>query len=307
MANPQTPTPSLAQALTVVVSPSDDFLRDARSDDKLARTLTHFDVLGRGVAASLNARDVEGGGWTHTIQPAYWGNVTVRHRDGMRFVFLHHGRTRKGAAGRRLHVETGYPRGYCGWRAEPITVSMDRAPDAIAADVLRRLMPAYRDTLRGALADAHRSEAERWARVGLNRLIEQLVPGIHGIGGVRPGDAPDRDTSYWPGRDHVPEGQVALPVGGRVTLSRDASEVEVKLTHVPPALALELLDHLRRCGVVAGQTATVGKAPRVIAGELEPRGPVDQGAQPGHHLPTDVDANATGPAADYRHAAEEVQ
>ncbi|TLQ39234.1 hypothetical protein [Streptomyces marianii] len=277
MADPQTPapSPSLAQALSVLVSPDDDFLREAQRNDELARTLTHFDALGRGIAEALNTRDVEGGGWTHTMLPAYWGNVTVRHRDGMHFVFMHHGRSRKGPAGRRLRVETGYPHGYCGWRAEPITVSMDRAPDAIAADVLRRLMPAYKDTLREALADAHRSEAHRQARIGLNGLIEQLVPGIHGVGGVRPCDAPDRKTSFWSGRDHVPEGQYALPVGGSVTLDHDASEVEITLSHVPPALALDLLGHLRRYGVVSGQRVPVGQAPRVIAGELEPRDAVE--------------------------------
>ncbi|KFG71466.1 hypothetical protein [Streptomyces mutabilis] len=286
MAAPQAPTlsPALAQALSVVVSPDCDFLQDARSRDELAGMLVHFDVLGRGVAAAFNARDIEGGGWTHTIQPAYWGNVTVGHRDGMRFSFRHDGRSRKGAAGRRLQVETGYPHGYCGWRAEPITVSMDRAPAAIAADVLRRLMPAYKDTLLEGLAEAHRSEAQRRARAELNGLIEQIVPGIHGVGGARPGDVPDRNTSFWSGRDHVPEGQVALPVGGRVTLNRDASEVEVTFSHVPPALALELLDYLRRRGVVAGQAVALGRAPRVIAGELEPRGSTKGTIEPGGDL-----------------------
>lgn len=282
MAAPQAPTlaPALTQALTAVVSPGDDFLRAARERDELARMLTHFDVLGRGVAAAFNARDIEGGGWTHTIQPAYWGNVTVCHRDGMRFFFRHDGRTRKGAAGRRLQVETGYPHGYCGWRAEPITVSMDRAPDAIAADVLRRLMPAYKDTLLEGLAEARRSEAQRRARVELNGLIEQIVPGIHGVGGARPGDVPDRTTSFWSGRGHVPEGQVALPVGGSVTLSSDASEVKVTFSHVPPALALELLDYLRSRGVIAGRTVALGGSPRVIAGELEPRDPAGEKSRP---------------------------
>ncbi|WP_127452984.1 hypothetical protein [Streptomyces sp. B29(2018)] len=283
MAAPQAPTlsPALAQALSAVVSPGDDFLQDVRNRDELAGMLTHFDALGRAVAAAFNTRDIEGGGWTHTIMPAYWGNVTVRHRDGMHFSFRHDGRTRKGAAGRRLTVETGYPHGYSGWRAEPITVSMDRAPDAIAADVLRRLMPAYKDTLREGLAEAHRSETRRRARIGLNRLIEKIVPGIHGIGGARPSDRPDRDTSFWSGPDHVPESQVALPVGGRVTLSRDASEVEVRFCHVPPALALELLDYMRRRGVMAGQAVALGSAPRIIAGEVEARRPADGTPQPG--------------------------
>ncbi|MFD4526637.1 hypothetical protein ACFWP7_22430 [Streptomyces sp. NPDC058470] len=282
MAHPQTPESALDQALTALVSPGEHFLQDARRDARLAQTLTHFDALGRGVAASLNARGVEGGGWSHTITPAYWGNVTVGHRDGMHFAFLHHGRTRKGAAGRRLRVETGYPHGYSGWRAEPITVSMDRDPDAIAADVLRRLMPAYQDTLRDALEAAGRRQAERRARAELNELIEQLVPGIHGIGGLDPRSAPDRDTSFWSGPDHVPEGQVALPVAGRVTLKHDASEVEVKLTNVPPALALDLLDYLRRHGVVACRPHALSSPARVIAGELAPRGPVD--AQPDTRL-----------------------
>jgi hypothetical protein len=143
-------------------------------------------------------------------------------------------------------------------------------------------MPAYQDTLRDALAEAHRSEVQRRARVGLNERIERLVPGLHGIGGVRPCDVPDRDTSFWSGRGHVPDGEVALPVGGRVTLSRDASEVEVRLTHVPPALALDLLGYLRRHGVVAGRTQAVGRPARVIAGALEPGGSAAEGAQPGH-------------------------
>ncbi|GAA3709670.1 hypothetical protein ACRWOO_13115 [Streptomyces sp. NEAU-PBA10] len=280
MAQTQVPDHTLDQALTAVVSPDKYFLQDARSKSELARTLTHFDALGRGVAASFNARGVEGGGWTHTMTPAYWGNVTVRHRDGMHFAFLHHGRSRKGAAGRRLTVETGYPHGYSGWRADPITVSMDRDPDAIAADVLRRLMPAYQDTLREGLEAAGRQEAERRARAGLNNLIEQLVPGLHGIGGLDPRSVPDRDTSFWSGRDHVPDGQVALPVGGRVTLKHDASEVEVKLTNVPPELALNLLDYLRRYGVVADRAHPVGSPGRVIAGELEPREPTHEGARP---------------------------
>ncbi|GGU39256.1 hypothetical protein [Streptomyces violascens] len=265
----QAPTPALALALTAVVSPGDHFLQDSRSRPELAQMLTHFDALGRGVATALNARDVEGG-WTHTIHPAYWGNVTVGHRDGMSFALQHHSRSRKGSAGRRLRVEAGYPHGYCGWRAEPITVSMDRAPDAIAADVLRRLMPAYRDTIRDALADARQREAERQARSALNERIEQLVPGLHGIGGLRPSNAPSRDTSYWPGSAYVPDGQAALPVGGRVILSRDASEVELRLTHVAPALALELLDYLRRRGVVTGQARALDKPARIIAGELLP-------------------------------------
>ncbi|MFG3429634.1 hypothetical protein [Streptomyces californicus] len=269
MADPQTPASDLAQALAVLRSPAPDFLQDARSNAELGRQLTHFDHLGRGVAAALNSRGVEGGGWTHSMTPARWGNVRVQHRDGMHFEFRHEGSHRKGAAGRRLEVKTGYPHRYSGWRAEPITVSMDRDPHAIAVDVLRRLMPSYRETLQNGLAEARRSEAERRARMEVNRLIEKAVPGVHGIGGLDPRSAPDRDTSYWPGSAHVPEGQDALPVAGRVILSPDASEVELRLRKVPPALALELLEYLRRRGVVAGQEHRPLSRTRVIVGELE--------------------------------------
>lgn len=272
MADPQTPAPDLAQALAVLRSPDQYFLQDARRDAELGRQLTHFDHLGRGVATALNARDIEDGGWTHSITPARWGNVTVLHRDGMHFEFRHEGSHRKGAAGRRLEVKTGYPHEYSGWRAEPITVSMDRDPHAIAVDVLRRLMPSYRATLQSGLAEARRSEAQRRARIEVNRLIEQIVPGVHGIGGLDPRSAPDRDTSYWPGSAHVPEGQDALPVGGRVILSPDAREVELRLRKVPPALALELLEHLRQRGVVAGQEHRPLPRRRVIVGELETGG-----------------------------------
>ncbi|MFI7087721.1 hypothetical protein ACIBUR_29505 [Streptomyces anulatus] len=287
MADPQTPTPALAQALAVLRSPNQYFLQDAQSNAELAQTLTHFEALGRGVATALNSRDIEGGGWTHTITPAHWGNVRVQHRDGMHFDFTHHGRSRKGAGGRRLEVETGYPHGYSGWRAVPITVSMDRDPDAIAVDILRRLMPAYRETLQTGLEAARRSEAERRARIEVNRLIEQVVPGIRGIGGLEPPSAPDRDTSYWPGRTHMPDGLDALPVGGKVTLSPDASEVELRLTHVPPALALELLNHLRRHGVVAGRVHGPVPLPRVIVGEVERGGTEDEASRRGRRpLPT---------------------
>ncbi|WP_331750838.1 hypothetical protein OG215_36535 (plasmid) [Streptomyces globisporus] len=269
MADPQTPAPDLAQALAALRSPDQYFLQDAQSDAELAQQLAHFDALGRGVADALNSRDIEGGGWTHSITPARWGNVRVEHRDGMHFEFKHHGSYRKGVAGRRLEVKTGYPYGYSGWRAEPITVSMDRDPHAIAIDVLRRLMPSYRATLESGLDEARRSEAQRRARIEVNRLIEQVVPGVHGIGGLDPRSAPDRDTSYWPGSAHVPEGQDALPVGGRVILSPDASEVELRLRKVPPALALELLEYLRQRNVVAGQEHRPLPRTRVIVGELE--------------------------------------
>ncbi|MFI1189241.1 hypothetical protein [Streptomyces californicus] len=272
MANSQTPAPDLAHALSVLRSPNQHFLQDAQSNAELGRQLIHFDALGRGVAAALNARDIEGGGWTHSITAARWGNVTVQHRDGMHFEFRHHGSYRKGKAGRRLEVRAGYPHEYSGWRAEPISVSMDRDPHAIAVDVLRRLMPSYRATLQSGLAEARRSEAERRARTEVNRLIEQIVPGAHGIGGLDPRSAPDRDTSYWPGSAHVPEGQDALPVGGRVILSPDASEVELRLRKVPSALALELLEHLRQRGVVAGQEHRPLPRTRVIVGELETGG-----------------------------------
>ncbi|MFJ1662279.1 hypothetical protein [Streptomyces anthocyanicus] len=287
MADPQTPAPDLAQALAVLRSPGRHFLQDAQSDAELGRQLTHFDAIGRGVAAALNSRDIEGGGWTHSMTPARWGNVTVQHRDGMHIEFKHLGSYRKGKAGRRLEVKAGYPHGYSGWRAEPITVSMDRDPHAIAVDVLRRLMPSYRATLQSGLDEARRSEAERRARMEVNRLIEQIVPGVHGIGGLDPRSAPDRDTSYWPGSAHVPEGQDALPVGGRVILSPDASEVELRLRKVPPALALELIEHLRRRGVVAGQEHRPLARTRVIVGELE----TGRGGQ---------DASAAGGRADRR-------
>ncbi|MFJ1742629.1 hypothetical protein ACIOG4_28635 [Streptomyces microflavus] len=281
MAEPQTPAPDLAQALVVLRSPDQHFLQAAQNNAELAQQLAHFDALGRGVAATLNSRDVEGGGWTHSMTPARWGNVRVQHSDGMHFEFRHHASHRKGAAGRRLEVKTGYPHEYSGWRAEPITVSMDRAPHAIATDVLRRLMPSYRETLKTGLEEARRSEAERRARIEANRLIEQIAPGIHGIGGLDPRSAPDRDTSYWPGRAHAPEGLDAMPVGGRVILCPDASEVELRLRKVPTALALELLNHLRRHGTEARLHGAV-PAPRVIVGELE-----GGGGHEGQELPRD--------------------
>ncbi|WP_274036593.1 hypothetical protein [Streptomyces sp. MMBL 11-1] len=283
MAAPQTPVPDLAQALAVLRSPNQHFLKDAQNDAELGQQLAHFNALGRGVAATLNSRDNEGGGWTHSITPARWGNVRVQHRDGMHFDFTHHGSHRTGAAGRRLEVKTGYPHGYSGWRAEPITVSMDRAPHAIAVDVLRRLMPSYRETLQTGLEEARRSEAERRARIEVNRRIERIVPGVHGIGGLDPRSAPDRDASYWPGRAHVPEGLDVLPVGGRVILSPDASEVELRLRKVPPALVLELLEHLRRRGVVATGDHRPLPGTRVIVGELEAGGTGEDASPPGGH------------------------
>ncbi|WP_432159146.1 hypothetical protein [Streptomyces sp. bgisy153] len=209
---------------------------DARGDE-LHR---QFDALGSALAAAFNADAVEGGGWTHEAGHACYGTVELRHPRGLGINLVHEGGYRKGAAGRRLSVRGIYPRDSDVRSAEPITVSMDRDPTAMARDIVRRWMPAYLATIDKALEMARQAERDRAARRAMNRRMEQILPGLRNPH-VSAYEAPHRHDSWWSGGEYSPK-EAPARASGKVTLSGDGSKARrIELTDVPADLVLDIL------------------------------------------------------------------
>ncbi|MGW1976466.1 hypothetical protein [Streptomyces sp. NPDC001889] len=223
----------------------------------------HFDALGRALAAAFDSKGVEGEGWTHRAAFAHYGALDLLHPCGMGIWLRHEGRTRKGAAGRRLTVGGSYPAGYGGWRAQQITVAMDRDPISMAQDIRRRLFPDYLTTWRAALEEHRKDEENRRARVTLNRRLEQTLPGFSPAGGPSRVE-PDRTRSYWSGRRYNTGVHPAL-AAGHATLSTDAGTVSLRLDYVPAELAVRILGMLNPDPAVEGTIVPRAVAPAVPA------------------------------------------
>ncbi|MFC9955109.1 hypothetical protein ACFVIN_32630 [Streptomyces prasinus] len=139
MAEPQDQTPVMARSWTPQAR-AERFEAAQRERHELA------DRIGRTLAAELNDRQVEGGGWHHQVAPVNFVSVLLEHPSGMSLSLVHEGSHRKGAADRRLTVRGGYPSEYCGWRAEPMTVGIDTSATSKARQIIRRLLPSYQRT-----------------------------------------------------------------------------------------------------------------------------------------------------------------
>lgn len=223
------------------------------------------DRIGRTLAAELNDRRVEGGGWHHRVLPVYFVSVTLEHPSGISLSLQHEGSYRKGAAGRRLTVRGGYPSEYCGWRAEPVTVGIDTSPASKARQIIKRLLPAYQQTFGTALARQREAQEDTRSRQALNRRMREVLPALRAAPYEQPHAVDARKQSHWSTTQHRPDGSTAprARCSGSVRLTEDASAADVlKLTGVPADLLLKIL------ALVNAQTVLEG---RVMPRELEPR------------------------------------
>ncbi|XXJ62288.1 hypothetical protein ACMXN5_49755 (plasmid) [Embleya sp. MST-111070] len=229
-----------------------------------------FDALGAAVADTFNADCVAGGGWSHTA--GFYGSLTLTQSlHGLALSVRHEKSYRKGAAGRRLLVEGAYPSGFCGYRQTSITVSMDRDARAMALDIARRFIPGYLAAIGEAKEQVRKDEHARRARVLMNRLIAQVLPGLCGLGGRPAHEDTDRTHSYW---SDSRDGATARAVVG---LNRSATHVDLKLTGVPTELALRVMALFDPSPAIEGMIAprAIESSPRefpassqTIAGEI---------------------------------------
>ncbi|MFB8401177.1 hypothetical protein [Streptomyces sp. NPDC055912] len=234
-----------------------------------------FDGLGRALAESFNAENVEGGGWTHETERAAYGKLKLLHPSGLGIGLWQRYAYRKGEAGKRLTVEGVFPHGYAGLRPEGITVGLHRPPALMAKDIVRRFLPGYLAKIGEALAAAADAEREEQARIAMNRRIARVLPNIS-HGPVSPHEASGRRTTYWSGGL---DSLAPLPAiaSGQVTLNHNAQTMDVKLSNVPAGLALQILALLDPHRVLEGTIAPrevgparreLGPAVRTIPGEV---------------------------------------
>ncbi|WP_432158574.1 hypothetical protein [Streptomyces sp. bgisy153] len=231
----------------------------AKAEAERQATHAHFDQLGKDMASALNNDRVQGGGWTHTVSALCAGGLVLHHHGlGLGIQVWRHKTYLKGAAGRRLKVEGNYATEYHGWRADPITVSMDRPAGAIARDIVRRFLPGYLATVDASLQAARKAEEERQARRRFNRRLADAIPGLRVRGGYHPAREPDRTRSYW--SSPVYDEKSTALAGGHITVASDGATANIVLDDVPQDLALRILELIHPRQVLEGTVA-----PRPIA------------------------------------------
>ncbi|MFJ3182587.1 hypothetical protein ACIPJN_29930 [Streptomyces sp. NPDC086796] len=247
----------------------------ARAEAERHAVHAQFDQLGREMAGVLNEDLVEGGGWSHTVSGLYAGGLVLHHQGRDLGIQVWRDKSYlKGAAGRRLKVEGRYSSEYHGWRADSITVSMDRPAPAIARDIVRRFLPGYLATVDASIQAARKAEEERRARRRLNRRLADMIPGLRARGGYDPAQEPDRTRSYWSSPVYD-ETSTAL-VGGHIALASDGQTANIALDAVPQELALRILALVHPRQVLEGTIAPRPIPParralstsRVIRGEV---------------------------------------
>lgn len=258
----------------------DDFRAQVEAERSAVQR--HFDTLGADLAKALNDAQVVEGGWTYSVSRLHSGGLTLHHQGhGLGILVWRAKSYLKGAAGRRLTVEGRYSSEYCGWRATPITVSMDRPVSAMARDVARRFLPGYLATVDASLEAARKAEEAKQARRGFNRRIAEVVPGVRAMGGYDPAQAPDRTRSYW-STPTYDEQSTAL-AGGRITIASDGSRAGIVLESVTQDLALRVLALVNPRRVLQGTIAPRPIAPvrlelpavRTVVGEVVRTGSIE--------------------------------
>nr|WP_181412053.1 hypothetical protein [Streptomyces sp. F12] len=265
--------------------------------------------LGAALASTFNHDRVVGGGWSHRSGYAHYVTVDLVHPSGLGIWLRHQGGHRKGRNGRMLTVGATYPLGYSGRRAEEIRVWMDRDRTDMARDIIRRLLPDYLATIDHALEEAREEDLKRRARILMNGLLEQALPGVTSAGGTPAHESRDRRRSYWAGGrsgqyrrtplasgrsprrgDHHQEPDVkpAL-VSGHATLSSDATTMDLELKDVPAELALKILSMINPTAALEGTIMPREVAPAV------PELPASQQVVRGQVVSEDTEI--TGPVA----------
>lgn len=149
---------------------------------------------------------------------------------------------------RRANITGYYPErpSTYGTKFHSITVSIDRSPEGIAADITRRLLPRYLPDLEWANAEAVKAKAAEEAR---QRLASELAAcqGAH-AGWRRPDD-----------------GELSLHYGeayGHVKVSYGGEHVSIELNYLTPAQARSVLRALApevvcdECGVPLSEPTT---------------------------------------------------
>ncbi|WP_217231384.1 hypothetical protein [Streptomyces anulatus] len=247
----------------------------AQVDAERKAVHAQFDELGGRLADVLNEDLVEGGGWSHTVSGLRAGGIVLHNQGRHLGIKVWRDKTYlKGAAGRRLKVEGCYSSAYHGWRADSITVSMDRPAKAIARDVARRFLPGYLATVDASTQAARTAEEERRARRHFNRRLSGMAPGLRATGGYDPTQDPDRTRSYWSSPDH--DETSTATVGGHIALAPDGQTAHITLNNVPQELALRILALVHPQQVLQGTIAPRPVPParralstsRVIRGEV---------------------------------------
>lgn len=127
----------------------------------------HILTLARPVAAQLGA------GWTAAQDPNWPAKrVIIAHSDG-RSLCLHEDQDRLTISGRLPNEGSGPQRARC----RDITVRTNRGPKVIAAEISRRLLPAYTTALAQATGSIAAAARRQDARAELGRRLAPLIPG----------------------------------------------------------------------------------------------------------------------------------
>ena len=132
----------------------------------------------------------------------------------------------------RVRVGGWYPHSSCPRGAVHITVRADRGPRAIAAEIDRRLLPAYRETVAKVREYDARQKAQQAARDYLADCMTRLFPaGVASMPGHCQSDYQSEVFLHLPGTQ-----------GGRVKFHGDGGDVEFERFRVPAGVALRMLE-----------------------------------------------------------------
>ncbi|MGV9268148.1 hypothetical protein ACWDRR_26185 [Kitasatospora sp. NPDC003701] len=207
------------------------------TDAEKAELAHRFDEVGRGVTAALDTIPTMEPGWWHQVERWVYGAVTMYHPTGLA-LRLEHARYNDEARG-RLTVHGVMPLGWSGDTQFTIGVSIGRAPQDIARDIHRRLLPDYMAALPGALAEVADTERLRLSRTEAMRTLTQALPALHTYDWDREQSA----GSFHSESRHHAERAYGY---GTVRVNHGAESADLKLTGVPLNRARAILAILHR-------------------------------------------------------------
>ncbi|MFD0261961.1 hypothetical protein ACFVH7_27265 [Kitasatospora indigofera] len=257
-----------------------------------------FAALGQQIAATLNVLDPgERGSWTHRREDNAYGSVTLAHPAGWQLYIWREKAHSKGAAGRRLTSQGIVPSEYRGRAEHRITVAGDRPPGDIARDIVRRLLPGYRETAAEAFAHRDQEQAATRARVAAFARLREALPALTtGAGSIESGYG-----LFYQGKTRINDHRAHA--SGRVRLNHDGATGSLKADGVPLELLVEFLARLNAdppalAGTVMPRELEsapleLEQGPRVVPGEVVTGGPAGDGEQ---RLPVPAAGAAEGPA-----------
>ncbi|MFD5610482.1 hypothetical protein [Kitasatospora sp. NPDC127060] len=214
------------------------------TDAEQAELDRRFEELGRDVAAALDTAETMEPGWWHQVDRWVYGAVTLYHPTGLALRLEHKSSTDANRG--RLTVRGINPQGWTGDAVYSIGVSAGRAPDDLARDIRRRLLPDYAAALPGMQADVASDQRRRAARKEAMRSLVAALPALHPYQWDQEQSAGSfhSDTYHCPERAHA-SGTVHVNAGGKSanlkinSVSVPLARAILALLRLPPAKAPE--------------------------------------------------------------------